>query len=40
MITGLSTASMFGSGLLEENLKEIGRHGIRNVEVFLNTFSE
>lgn len=40
MITGLSTASMFGSGLLEENLREIGKHGIRHVEVFLNTFSE
>ena len=40
MITGLSTASMFGSGLLEENLREIGRNGIEHVEVFLNTFSE
>lgn len=40
MVTGISTASMFGKGLLEENLKQIGQRGVRHAEVFLNTFSE
>lgn len=40
MVTGISTASMFGKGLLEDNLKQIGQQGIRHAEVFLNTFSE
>ncbi len=40
MITGISTASMFGAGLLEENLQELGAHGVHHAEVFLNTFSE
>lgn len=40
MFTGISTASLFGRELLEENLKEIGRQGIGHAEVFLNTFCE
>lgn len=36
---GISTASLYPM-LTEQSLMEIGKHGVKNAEVFLNTYSE
>lgn len=40
MRIGLSTASYFQKMQIEDAIPDIGAHGVRDCEVFLNTFSE
>lgn len=40
MEIGLSTASYFGKLPIEDAVTDIGRHGVRVAELFLNSFSE
>ena len=40
MIVGISTASIFNKAMVEETPPMLAAMGCRNVEVFLNTFSE
>lgn len=37
---GISTASYFNRMLIEDTVRDIGAHGVRLAELFLNTFSE